>query len=177
MATPTASATPKHSRFWAEMKSFGIIAGYLYVCFLVLEVYRASILAEHDVQSLTLGVALVKALIIGKFILIGEAIKVGERISARTLLHRIVWKTAAFWLMLILFNFLEELITGWFHHKATADILNEMLGRSPVELLAPSLVMLLILIPLIWLTEVNRALGKGVLRGLMLSVDGAEAKK
>lgn len=146
-------------RFWEEMRKFGLISAYLWVCFGALELYKSSILAEHGTSYLPYGSALIKALVIGKFLLIGDAIKVGARATGPTLLHRIGMKSVAFLVMLIIFNILEEIIVGWFHDQTLAASLGEYFGRAPVEIVAPILVMLLILIPLIAATELRKAIG------------------
>jgi len=158
-----------HDRFWEEMRDFGIISAYLFVCFLVLALYRASIVDGQEVQTLTLGIILGKALVMGKFILIGDAIKVGTRVSARTLMHRIFWKSLGMWVALIVMTLIEEIIVGWFHHKTSAEALTEYFSRPALEIFAPTLVMLLILIPMTSITELNHALGEGKLRSLLFS--------
>jgi hypothetical protein len=156
-------------RFWEEMRNFGIISAYLFVCFLVLALYRASIEIGQDVQAITLGVLLGKALIIGKFILIGDAVKVGTRISTRTLMHRIFWKSLAMLLLLVVLTIIEEIIVGLFHGRTTVEAMTEFFSRPILVMLAPTLVMFMILIPMVLMTELNNALVRGVLRKLLLT--------
>ena len=162
-------------RFWNEMRNFGIISAYLFVCFTILLLYRSALLGEDILHSLPLLTALGKALIIGKFILIGEAAKVGSRVSAASLLQRIAWKSFFFLLMLVALTALEELIVGWVHGKTTALLWSEFTDKSVIEVLAPSLVMLMVLIPLISFTELNRALGQGKLKSVFLAAEKAQA--
>lgn len=170
------SATSKESstlsqRFWTEMRNYGLISAYLFICFAVLMVYRASLLDRSLLPALPLLTALGKALIIGKFILIGEAVKVGSRVSANTLLHRIAWKSLLFLLMLIALTAVEELVVGWIHGETTAQVWVELSSKSVLDLLAPSLVMLMVLIPLISMTELNRALGPGKLKSVFFAAE------
>jgi len=167
MNMETEPAKPSvQQRFWAEMRKYAFVSLYLWVCFGVLLAYESALLAEQGMMYLPYGVALIKALVIGKFILIGEAIKVGERSPGPTL-HRIAWKTSAFLLMLIVFMILEEIIVGWVHGHSTGHTLSEFLARSWVEKLAPVMVMTLILIPLVSTMEFSKALGQEKFRALL----------
>lgn len=155
------------ARALEELRKYAYLSAYLYICFGVLLLYKASILEAQNVHFLHFGIALAKALIIGKFILIGDAIKVGLRGPADVLLHRILWRSLALLIMLMIFSVLEEVIVGWFHGHSIAQSLVEYASRTWVELLAPELVMLLILIPLIAAVELQRAMGSGTLSDLM----------
>lgn len=155
-------------RLFEELRKYAIVSLYLWICFAALLAYESAMLAEHGTRYLPYGVALVKALVIGKFLLIGEAIKVGDRAHGPTLLHRIVGKTIAFVLLLIVFTILEEIIVGWFHGQGISHTFSEFMERSWVEKLAPVLMMTLILIPLISTMEFIKALGRDRFRAMLL---------
>ncbi|KAA1193955.1 hypothetical protein F0M18_00475 [Pseudohalioglobus sediminis] len=161
-------------RFLKEMREYLIISIYLWICFSVLLTYKAAILEAENVAFLPLGIAAVKALIIGKFILIGKAVKAGSRMTSGILLARIMWKSLAFLLLLVVFTLIEELVVGWFHGSTVAHTVDELMARSWLELLAPSVVMLLVLIPMIAFEEIDRDLGKGKLRQLLFGRSDAE---
>jgi hypothetical protein len=158
-------------RFWREMRNFGIVSGYLFICFSILFLYRSTLLGDSIMHSVPFLTALGKALIIGKFILIGEAAKVGSRVSASTLLHRIAWKSLFFLVMLVILTALEELIVGWVHAKDFAQIWSEFASKSILQILSPSLVMLMVLIPLISFSELNRAMGPGKLKSVFFAAE------
>lgn len=164
---PKASNPSLSERFWEEMKKYGIVSAYLYVCFLALLMFEASVAGGEAKHALHYGTAAVKALVIGKFILIGEVINVGARGPVSVLLHRIGWKTLAFLVMLMVFTILEEVIVGWAHGHTVGETWAEFASRSWVQMVAPSFVMLLVLVPLISLSELNRAMGPGVLKRLL----------
>jgi hypothetical protein len=166
----TDSLGNKHSimeRFVKELREYLIISIYLWICFSVLLLYKTAVLQAEQVEFIPLGIAAVKALIIGKFILIGKAVKAGSRLSSSVLLIRIMWKSLAFMLLLVLFTLIEELVVGWFHGHTVASIVDELTARSWLELLAPSVVMLLVLIPMISFEEIDQDLGKGKLRRML----------
>lgn len=147
-------------RFVSELREFAIIGIYLWVCFSALRLYKAALSQAGHAQFLLLGTAAVKALILGKFILIGKAAKVRSRISPRVLLHKIMWKSLAFLLLLLAFTELEELIVGMVHGHTVA----EFVARPCLQTVAPAVIMLLVLIPLISFQEIDHALGEGKLR-------------
>ena len=142
-----------------ELKRYVAVSAYLFVCFIVLMVYEASRSPAGDISWVALGVALGKALVVGKFILIGEALKAGTRVGAPTLLHRVAWRSLGLLIVLIVLKIIEELLVGVAHGKSMGVVLGEFGDRSWLSLLGPVLLMLLILIPLVTLTEIHRALG------------------
>ncbi|MDH4041942.1 MAG: hypothetical protein OEV88_14925 [Gammaproteobacteria bacterium] len=160
-------------RFVTELREYLIISIYLWICFGVLLLYKTAILRAEQVQFIPLGIAAVKALIIGKFILIGKAVKAGNRLSSNVLLIRIIWKSLAFMLLLVVFTLVEEMVVGRFHGHTVANTVKELTARSWPELFAPSLLMLLVLIPMISFEEIDRSLGKGTLRRMLFDRTGA----
>jgi FtsH-binding integral membrane protein len=163
-------------RFLEEMREYLIISIYLWICFSVLLLYKTAILRAEQVQFIPLGIAALKALIIGKFILIGKAVKAGNRFSSRILLIRIMWKSLMFMLLLVVFTLIEEIVLGLIHGHTVADTVNDLTARSWLELLAPSVVMLLVLIPMISFEEIDQDLGKGKLRRMLFGRSNADTK-
>ena len=161
-------------RIKQEMREYAIISLYLWVCFSVILVYQSSLSPRGDALYVLLGSAAFKALLIGKFILIGKALKPGSRRNPRMLLARIAWKSLAMLAVLIAFNLLEELVVGAVHGQTLAQSVSEYLGRPTVQLIAPMLLMLLVLIPMIAFEEVDRELGRGTLRELLFGQSSAE---
>ena len=155
-------------RLQEELFKYSIVTGYLFISFSLLLLYEAAVKGGGH-EALPFGLALVKALVLGKFLLIGDAMKAGALAETRPLLHRVVWKSLAFLGVLPVFTALEELFVGWFHNKSAAQALGELLERGWLENLAPLLVILLILIPLISLSETYRELGKEQFKRLWLA--------
>jgi hypothetical protein len=156
----------KH-RLREELRKYLIVSAYLYVCFGALQLYKAALLQDAGVHYLPLGVAVLKALIVGKFLLIGDAVQTRMRRQPQGLPGRIAKRI--FWLLviLVLLTIAEELVVGWIHGQSIAEMRTEFHSRSMLELLAEMLVMLLILVPLVAAAELNQALGEGGLRRLL----------
>lgn len=153
----TASAA---ERLKEELIKYGVVSGYLFICFSILLLYVDSQEAPSTISTLPFGMAAVKALVIGKFILIGDALSVGARAEGHPLLHRVAWKSMAMLLLLMLFHILEEVIVGLVHDKSVAEVFKEFAAQSWLQISAPVLLMLLVIIPLIGATELFRALGR-----------------
>jgi hypothetical protein len=153
-------------RLREEMHKYLLVSAYLYVCFGAVELYKAAVLEDEGVRYLPLGVAAAKALILGKFLLIGEAAKVGTRLAARSVQQRIVHRAVLLFALLLVLVALEEVISGWIHGRSLATTAGEYASRLP-EVLASSLLLLLILVPLVTVMEVSRALGPGGLKRLL----------
>jgi hypothetical protein len=155
-------------RFKEEMRAYVIISFYLWICFSALLLYENSILRTNDLELLPLSGAAIKALILGKFILIGRVFKVGEWFRHEVVLYQILWKSLATMLLLLIFASVEDLLVGLVHGHAIADIMVEMMARSWVQWVAPSLIMLLVLIPFIAFEKVDASIGKGSLSRILL---------
>ena len=155
-------------RLREELHRYMAVSAYLYVCFAAILLYKAAILSNLGEHVLPLGLAAGKALILGKFVLLGEAAGVGTRLGARTLLQRIVSGSVLFLILLVLLTIVEEIIVGLVHGHSLAQAVAALAERPWPETLASCFLMLLVLIPLVTVTEVSRALGPGALRRLLL---------
>ena len=156
-------------RLRAELHRYATVSVYLYVCFSALLLYKYALLREAGPAYLPLGLAAVKALILGKFVLIGEAARLGSRLKSRSLLQLIAHRALLFLLLLIVLTLIEEIVVGWVHGHSMTHTLAEYSQRSPLELLATCLLILLVLVLLVAVTEVSRVLGSGALRRLLLA--------
>ena len=119
-------------------------------------------------ESFSLGAAAIKAAILAKFILIGDALGIGDKSRAPGLPGSIVTKGIQLWLLLIMLTVIEELVVGRLHGHAFAATWAEFRQKSVASLIAKSLVVLLILLPLVATREFSRTLGPGVLREMLI---------
>lgn len=168
MTEPPASEPTARSRLAHELKNYAAVSAYLFVCFSVILYFEASTSTGRSADVVGISAALFNALVIGKFILIAELFKTGSRRSAPTLLHRIAWRTLGMLLVLILFKLIEELIIAAFHGHGIGETFDEIMRLSWPRLIAPTLMMLLILIPMMTAIELDRRLGQGGLKDLLL---------
>jgi hypothetical protein len=155
-------------RLREELRRYLAVSAYLYVCFAAILLYKSAILSSIGEHYLPLGLAAGKALILGKFVLLGEAAGVGKRIGARTLLQRILSSSVLFLVVLVLLTIVEEIIVGLVHGHSLGQAVAALAEHPWPETLASCFLMLLVLIPLVTVTEMSRTLGPGALRQLLL---------
>lgn len=155
--------SPKESigkRAIDELKEFIVIAGYLYVCFTAILYLKASILRAHGIEFAPFGFAFVKALICAKFVSVGHVFGVGERFKALPLIWPTLYKSFAFLILLLALNALEEIVAGLIRHRHVADSLAEFGGGTLDQLIATSIVMLLILVPFFAFRSLGELVGE-----------------
>ena len=177
MSTKNPGEPDIKQRLVSELHQYMIVSFYLWVCFSTLLLYKNSLLDTNNLSLVPLGTAVVKALIIGKFILIGEATHIGVRVKPKVLLYRILWKSVVLLLMLIVFVLAEDLIMAVVHGKTMSTQITEMVAPSCLQHLAPPVIMLMVLIPMIAFEEIDHALGAGKLKGMLFGqADNSEGQ-
>jgi hypothetical protein len=166
----TASGQPVGigQRLMAELRRYALVSAYLYVCFGAILLYKAAILSEAGQHYVPLGVAAVKALILGKFVLIGEMAGVGSRLGSGGFLPRVVRRSLFLLVVLVALTAVEEFVVALFHGRTAGEAASALAALLRPEVLASTLLMLLILVPLVVVTELSRTLGPGGLRRLVL---------
>jgi hypothetical protein len=167
-ADPSVHPPSVSERLRDELRRYLAVSAYLYVCFAAILLYKSAILSSIGEHYLPLGLAAGKALILGKFVLLGEAAGVGTRIGARSLLQRVLRNSVLFLLLLVLLTILEEIIVGLVHGHSLGQAVAALAEHPWPETLASCFLMLLVLIPIVAVTEVSRTLGPGALRKLLL---------
>jgi hypothetical protein len=151
-----------------ELIEYLAIAAYLAVCFGALLFYKAAILESEGVDTTLVGLAIVKALILGKFVLILERLKIGHgKKSARVLVLNIVKKALVFTFLLFLLTVAEDVIIGYFHGADARDAVKGIGGGTRLEALATALLMLLVLIPYFAYRDIAAAIGEETLSKLL----------
>jgi hypothetical protein len=163
----TAGAATLTQKARRELIHYLAISGYLYVCFGALIFYKAAILRGHGLEFAAYGLALGKALILGKFILIAHAFKIGDWSKTSRLALDILWKSALFALLLIVLSVIEEIVVGLIHGRHAQDVAKEIAGGTLAQVFATSLLILLIMIPYFAFREVSTAMGEGKLLRLL----------
>jgi hypothetical protein len=146
-----------------ELIDYLIISAYLYVCFSSLIFYKATILRSDGIEFASFGIAIVKALVLGKFILVLHALRIGKRRGGASVLFADILKNAVlFAIALIALTVVEEMIVGYFHGRTGQEVLNDMGGGTLPQVVSVCILMLLILIPYFTFRGVAERLGDGV---------------
>jgi hypothetical protein len=156
--------TTLSQRLRHELIEYFAISAYLFVCFSSLLFYKLAILRNEGIEFTAFGLALVKALILGKFILILQAVKIGERGDRPGVLLVDVLKTSfLFLILLVVLNAIEEIGLGLIHGRAASEVLSEMAGGTLLEAVAVCVLLLLVLIPYFSFRGLASRLGDGIL--------------
>ena len=150
-----------------ELHTFKVVASYLFACLAVLMFYESTLPGGAEAGVFNLGTAAIKAAILAKFLLLGQALGVGEKTRFTHLGPAIFAKSVQLWLLVIALSVVEELLVGWYHGKSFGATLADYESRSIAHMLAKSLVVLLVLLPLIATKESRLSLAHGVLRRIL----------
>jgi hypothetical protein len=159
----TAEATSKASlgqRAADELKEFLVIAVYLCICFSALAYLKFAILQANDIAFAPFGFAAVKALICAKFMSVGHALRMGERFKSRALIWPTLYKSLVFLVLLLVLNVLEEAIVGFIHHRSMMDSIAGVGGGTLQQLIATSVIVLLVLIPFFAFRTLGEVVGE-----------------
>lgn len=154
----------------SEAKKFAVIVGYLWVLFVLFGIHKVTILRGQNPASplgFRVGFALINALILGKIILIAEAFHFGEKFKDRPLVYAILFKAAAFSVLLLCFDILEDVIVGLFHHKTITESMPTLGGGGVEGILLVALMVCIVLIPFFAFREIARAIGEDELLSLL----------
>lgn len=160
MQESLSSKTTLRAKAADEAKEFALFAAYLFICFAALGYLKAANLAEHGITFSPFAFAAVKALICAKFMSIGHAFHLGERFKTRALIWPTLYKSFVYLVLLLVLNGLEEIIEGLLHHRSIMDSLYAISGGSSLhQLIAASIVALLVLIPFFAFSELGEVVG------------------
>ena len=168
MSSEKPSAMTIGEKMGHELRQFGLIAGYLYVCFGALILYKMAILRGQGIGYAPYGLAAIKALVLSKFILVGHAARIGDRYKRRRFIYVIAHKSLVFLVMLFFLSIVEEAVTGVLHGRTFAASFAEVAGGTLPQILVTCLIMLLILVPYLTFRELSEVLGEGRLRQILL---------
>lgn len=168
MDAEPSSRTKLAERLRHELFQYAVISLYLYVCFGAILLYKAAVLRFHGVDYYPYGLAVIKALVLGKFMAIGHALRIGERREYRWPITALLSKLGIFLLGLLILSVAEEIITGIIHGETALEAANDFAGGSWLQVVAICLLMALVLLPYFAFRQVGAALGEGELRRILV---------
>jgi len=146
-----------------EFKRFVVIALYLWVLFSLFELHRYAVLRQFHLVSLSgyrIGFAALNALIMAKVILAGQALHVGEQLSERRIVFSVLFMSACFAVLVVLFDVVEEVIVGWFHGRSIAASIPKAAGGGVEGIAIVALMVFVVLIPFFLFLEVQKVIGR-----------------
>ena len=162
MTTNTSAKPTLHQRAMHEFKELAIISSYLYVTLGAVILMKTAVLrTEGGVEFIPWGIAIIKAVVLGKFVLLGDLVHLGGRNTTRPLIWPTLRRAFSFLVLLVVLTIIEEAVVGLFHHRSIAASLGDLFGTRLEETLAGYLIMLLVLIPFFAFRVLSETLGEG----------------
>jgi len=162
VATETGAKATLQQRAMHELKELAIISAYLYVTLGAVIMMKTAVLrTEGGVEFIPWGIAIVKAVVLGKFVLLGNMLHLGGSDNTRPLIWPTLRRAFSFLVLLILLTIIEEVVVGLIHHRSIAESVGDLFGARLEETLAGYLIMLLVLIPFFAFRVLSEALGEG----------------
>jgi hypothetical protein len=149
-----------------ELKEFAVTAAYLCVCFTAIAYFKFAVLQAHDITFAPFGFAAAKALILAKFMSLGHMVHLGDRYKNQALIWPVLHKSFAFLLLLLVLDAAEEVIIGLLHGRPLMASLAEVSGGTRDQLIARSVLGLLILLPFFALRQLGGIVGDRTLARL-----------
>jgi hypothetical protein len=146
-------------RAYHELKEFLIRFVYLWLFLAMFSVYKSIVLAEHGIEFAAHGAALINALLLAKFMLMVKAFLVTKQADHAPLIYPTLLKSAIFAVALIILKILDDLTIGYFHGKSVAESLADLGGGRWQAILAFTLILFVVIIPLTAFGELQRVLG------------------
>jgi len=162
----TSTRTTLKQRAHRELKEFLIIVLYLWVVFALFLVYKAVILNEELISYLTQGIALINALVLGKFALIARAFHLGEAADDAPLIYPTLLKSALFSIVLACCKILEDAAVGFYRGMSFSQSIADLGGGTLRGILTLTVLLFVVLIPFFGFGELQRVLGEGRLAHL-----------
>lgn len=142
-----------------EAKRLFWIFVYLWILLGLFALHKSVVLNEPD-PFYHQGFAVINALVLAKVMFIAETFHVADGLKRKPLIYPIVYKSAAFALILISFHVLEEILSGVWHGQSIAKSINALGTGSLKELVVFGVIMFVVLMPFFALTEIGRDFGK-----------------
>jgi hypothetical protein len=161
VATEVSAKATLRQRAEHELKELAVISAYLYITIGAVILVKAAVLHTEGIAFAPFGIAIVKAVVLGKFVLLGNLVHVGGRNISGALIWPTLRRAFAFLVLLVILTIIEEVVVGLFHHQSIVASLGELFGARLLETLAGYLIMLLVLIPFLAFRVLSEALGQG----------------
>lgn len=155
------------TRAYRELKEYLAVTLYLWVFFGLFILYK-SVILDQDTDFVEHGVALVNALVLGKFMLLAKAFHPGRRAENAPLIYPTLLKSALFASILAVCKVLEEIIVGHFRGKSFNESIADLGGGSWRSILVLTLILFVVLIPFTAFGELGRVVGEEKLRSHFL---------
>ena len=153
-------------RAYHELREYLVIVLYLWLIFGLFLLYKSVILAENHISFAAKGLALINALVLGKFVLIARAFHLGDRADDAPLIYPTLLKSFLFSIVVACCKILEDAAVGFYHRISFSQSIAELGGGNLRGILTLTLLLFVMLIPFFAFGELKRVLDDGKLTQL-----------
>lgn len=136
---------------------------YLWVMFLLFELHKYFVLAEHGIPFTQYGVGFVNALVLAKVMLVADDLRLGEWRGRRPLIYPVLLRSALFAVVFIVFDILEKMLIGVFRGKDVSESIETFGGGGILGGIVVAIIIAVALIPFFAFVEVSRLMERGEL--------------
>lgn len=150
-----------------EAKKLLSMVVYLWVVIGSFTLYESVVLAQHKINFVVHGVAIVKALVLAKVMLIADDLKLARRMESRPLIYSILYQSFVFAVFFICFDILEKVAVDFLKGRGVLqDVL--IIGGGRIEgIVAMAVIVTVALIPFFAFREIGQAIGQRELHALL----------
>ena len=145
-----------------ELIRYWLIVLYMTIFFGAFASYRRLLLAHYGIGYEDYGIAVIRALVLGKVVLIAETLRLGRGYEEKPLIVPTLYKTFLFTICVAVFDIAEGVVLGLLGRSDPMGAVNEVMTRFNYEWLSRALVIFFAFLPLFAVGELRRVLGNDV---------------
>lgn len=151
-----------------ELKEYLVVSFYLWIFLAMFVEFKSLTLAREHIDFVAHGVALINALVLGKFLLIARAFNLGKQAENAPLIYPTLLKSAILAVIVVILKIIEDMIVGHFHGKSAAESIADLGGGSGKAMFIMTVMLFVVLVPLTAFGELGRVVGEEKLHALFL---------
>jgi hypothetical protein len=152
----------------AELRSYLIITGYIWVILSLMHLHDAMLSGTYHFSLTKHGWSIINALILGKVVLIAEALHMGDRLAKRMPAFAVLLKSLVFGAAIIVFHFAEQVVTALWQGQSFSHALEVFQAEGFHKSLLTAAIVSIALIPYVLIKEIEKRTGQSDL--LLLAV-------
>jgi hypothetical protein len=158
-----------------ELREIGLVTLYFLVCFGVFLTLKKLLLEQYHVSIYVFHAALIGALVVAKVVVLLEKTSFGNRFQNGSLIAHAMWRSLVYTAVVFVVSLAEHLVEAYLDKADLEMALSELWASKDFDhLLAANLCVALSFLLYNTFTEMDRRLGRGSIRRLLLSTQVAE---
>jgi hypothetical protein len=165
-------------RLLDEIREIGVVSLYFFACYAVFLILKKLLLEQYHVSLYVFHAAIIGALVTAKVVVILEKTSFGSRFQGSRLAYHVIWRTLAYTGIVFIVTLAEQILDVYLDHGSVqAALRNLWSGKDFDHYLALNMSVGLSFLVYNTVSELDRRLGRGTVRRLLLSkataADGA----